>query len=377
MGNVITIAVIVGKMDSGGKKNLIMEYYRKIDRKKIQFDFICDSDSQAIPKEEIERLGGKVYKIHPYQNIILNMWDIYKLCKDNKYIIVHAYNSTMNIFPMLCAKMAGVPVRISENLSMAHKGELKTVLKKILRLMSKRFATHYMACGEDCGRWLFGDKLFNSGKVSVFKTAIDTNKNLYDSELRKKTRKKYEIENKIVIGHIGRFVQQKNPLFMLEVFSEISKREKNAILLLIGDGNLKKEIIKKIDELSIKEHVMYLGRREDIHQFYNAMDAFLLPSLYEGLPVVGLEAQSCGLPVFFSAEITKEASVCPIGIFIGLDVKASEWAKRVLDVVYANIPVRHSWSEEIINAGFDSKSESNRMQRYYFDTLRSVNLGEK
>ena len=161
----LRIAVIMGKMDSGGKKNLVMEYYRHIDRDKVQFDFICDSDSQAIPEEEIMRLGGRVYRIRPYQRILENMIDIYRLCKNNKYPVMHAYNSTMNLFPMSIAKITGVPVRISESLSMAHKNDWKTVLKKVLRPMSRLFANYYISCGNDCGRWQFGDKLFSEGRV--------------------------------------------------------------------------------------------------------------------------------------------------------------------------------------------------------------------
>lgn len=163
------IAIIVGKMDSGGKKNLIMEYYRHIDRNIVQFDFICDSDSQAIPEEEIKKLGGRVYKVAPYQNIVRNMSDMKRIFEQNQYSVVHAYNSTMNLFPMAVAKSCNVPVRISESLSMAHEGDWKTVLKKMLRPMSKWFANYYMSCGEDCGRWQFGDKLFDEGKVDVSK----------------------------------------------------------------------------------------------------------------------------------------------------------------------------------------------------------------
>lgn len=127
----IKIAIIVGKMDSGGKKNLIMEYYRHIDRNKVQFDFICDSDSQAIPEEEITKLGGRVFKIAPYQNIVRNMSEMRQIFEQNQYRVVHAYNSTMNLFPMAVAKSSGVPVRISESLSMAHEGDWKTILKNV------------------------------------------------------------------------------------------------------------------------------------------------------------------------------------------------------------------------------------------------------
>lgn len=366
----VRIAIVGGKIDSGGKKNLIMEYYRHIDRNKVQFDFICDSDSQAIPREEIESLGGRVYEIRPYQNIIGNMVDIYKLCRKNRYPVMHAYNSTMNLFPMFIAKIAGVPVRISESLSMAHEGDWKTKIKKILRPMSKWFANYYMSCGDDCGRWQFGDKLFDAGKVDVFKTVINTEFNAFNPELRDKTRKEFGWEDKIVIGHIGRFTPQKNSVHLIEIFSAVAKKEPKAVLCLIGDGELKEEMMAKIDELGIKGQVNYLGRREDIQQFYNAMDMFLLPSLYEGLPVVGLEAESCGLPMFFSTEVTREANACELGHFIDLAENETVWADEILKAVRENMPKRRSHAKEVAEAGFDSASEAMRMQRYYFTAMK-------
>lgn len=366
---VIRVAIIVAKMNSGGKKNLIMEYYRHIDRNKVQFDFICDLDSQAIPKEEIESMGGKVYLIAPYQKIFKNMLDMKRIFKKNKYPIVHAYNSTMNLFPMFVAKQCGIPVRISESLSMAHESDWKTILKKMLRPMSKCFANYYMSCGEDCGRWQFGDKLFNAGKVDVFKTAINTEFNAYNPEIRKKTRKQFGWEDNIVIGHIGRFTAQKNSVRMIEIFGAIAKKEPKALLCLIGDGELKEDMRNKIEELGIKEQVDYLGRREDIQQFYNAMDCFILPSLYEGLPVVGLEAESCGLPMFFSTEITREANVCELGHFISLNESCDFWADEILNACKCNMPIRRGHTKEVKDAGFDSESEALRMQQYYLDAI--------
>lgn len=365
----IRVAIIGGKIDSGGKKNLIMEYYRHIDRTKIQFDFICDSDSQAIPYEEIQSLGGRVYEITPYQNIFKNMADMKKLFKENKYPIVHAYNSTMNVFPMYVAKRCRIPVRISESLSMAHDGDWKTILKKILRPMSKWFANYYMACGTDCGRWQFGDKFFEAGNVDVFKTAINTTFNAYNPEVRERTRKAFGWEDKIVIGHIGRFTAQKNSIHMIEIFAAIAKKEPKAVLCLIGDGELKDAMMKRIEELNISKHVDYLGRREDIQQFYNAMDCFILPSLYEGLPVVGLEAECCGLPMFFSTEITREANACELGYFIDLNDSEDFWADEILKVVKTNVFKRRSYAKEVAESGFDSKFEALRMQKYYFDAI--------
>lgn len=358
------IAVIMGKMHSGGKKNLVMEYYRNIDRTKFQFDFLCDDDSNAIPIKEIEALGGRVYVIPRYQHIVRNIRAIKKICQDNQYRIVHGYNGTMNIFGMYAAWRAGVPVRINESISMAHQDDKKTILKKVLKPFSSCFSTHFAANGEACGRWQFGNKLYDAGKVAIFKTIINTENNQYDEVLRSVARKEYELDNHVVIGHIGRLTAQKNTLFILDIFSEIIKLEEKAILIIIGDGDLRDKMLNKIIELGLEEKCLYLGRREDIRQFYNAMDAFLLPSLYEGLPVVGVEAECCGLPVFFSKEIPEESSPCvDIGTFIGLDKTAHEWAEIVMKKV--RVYQRRDHSKKVKEAGFDSVIESEKLCEYY------------
>ncbi|PKM60516.1 MAG: glycosyltransferase family 1 protein [Firmicutes bacterium HGW-Firmicutes-4] len=362
----VRIAVIMGKMHSGGKKNLVMEYYRHIDRSKIQFDFICDKDSNAIPMEEIELLGGSVYQVTPYQNILGNMKDIYAICKKNKYPIIHGYNGTMNIFAMFIGFVSGIPIRINESISMAHISDKKTVFKNILKPFSRLFSTHYMANGETCGRWQFGNRLYELGKVTVFKTVIDTKKSTYNIAERELTRKEFGIEDNIVIGHIGRLTEQKNTLFIIDIFSEILKRESKAKLLIIGDGNLREKMIKKIEEYHLEKQVLYLGRREDIQQFYNAMDCFILPSLYEGLPVVGVEAETCGLPMFFSTEIPQESSPCDdLGCFIGLDQSVEVWADKILNKTVFNMKIRKDRSEDVKKTGFDSAIEGRKLQFFY------------
>ena len=357
------IAVIMGKMHSGGKKNLVMEYYRHIDRTKIQFDFICDEDSNAIPTEEIESLGGRVYVIPRYQNIFANIKAIKNICEENKYKIAHGYNGIMNVFGLYAAWRGGVPNRINESISMAHSSDKKTVIKNILKPFSGCFSTHYMANGEACGEWQFR-KLYDEGKVAIFKTVINTDENKYDSVLREKCRKEFGVEDNIIIGHIGRLTAQKNTLFIIEIFSEIGKIEDKARLLIIGDGDLKEDMLAKIKEYGIEDKVLYLGRREDIKQFYNAMDCFLLPSLYEGLPVVGVEAECCGLPMFFSTEIPEESSPCDdLGVFVGLDKSAAEWARLVVEKVRE--AKRGDHSEEVKKAGFDSVTEAGKLLKYY------------
>lgn len=370
----IRIAVVMGKMHSGGKKNLVMEYYRHIDRSKVQFDFICDADSNAIPRKEIEQLGGKVFLVTPYQNILKNVSDMKKIFKREHYKIVHGYNNTMNVFAMLAAKQANVPVRINESISMgADSGDWKNNLKKILKPLNKLFATNYMANGEVCGRWQFGDDLFKSGKVKIFKTVIDAKKNDFEPGLRKRTREELDLEDNFVVGHIGRLTEQKNTLFLIDIFNEIHKRNSKARLLLVGDGNLKDKVLNKIQNYGLSKEVKYLGRTEDIHKLYNAMDCFVLPSIYEGLPVVGVEAECSGLPIFFSTAVPRESSPCAdLGFFVNLSESAKKWADLILANTKFPNKERAGRVEEICNTGFDSVTQASKLLDYYRILINEV-----
>lgn len=366
----IKVALIMGKMNPGGKKTLALQYFMHANKEMTEYHFICDSDSFGVPEDEIINAGGFVHYIAPYQNIVANMRDMKSLFEREKFDIVHAYNSTMNVFPMYVAKRASVPVRISESLSMAHEREFKTLIKKILRPTSRLFATNYMACGEDCGRWQFGQKMFDAGKVDVFKTAIDSRANAFDPHLREVTRSALGVEDRFVIGFIGRFAEQKNPLFMIEIFKHIHELNDNAVLLLIGDGVLKDKMLEAVHAAQLEESVLYLGLQEDIVRFYQAMDCFLLPSLYEGLPVVGLEAQCSGLPVFFSDTITREASFCDLGHFLSIEAPPQDWASVIVEN-HEKRSLRRDMSALAASSGFDSREEALRLQDYYFQLLRN------
>ena len=369
----IKIAYILGKLHSGGKKNLVMEYYRHMDTDRVRIDFICDSDSNSIPEKEVQSLGGKVYRVTPYEHIFQNMKEMKKIFEDEQYDAVHAWDSMMNLFPLVIAQKTGIKVRISESLSMANKGEKKTFIKYALRPFSSVSANYYMACGVDCGVFQFGQKAYDKGKIAIFKTVINTKTNSYDPELRTTTRENFGWTDRHLYGFIGRYVPQKNPVFIIEIFNEIQKIDPKAYLVLIGFGDLEQAMMNKVKEFGLSEKVENLGRREDIKQFYNAFDCFLLPSLYEGLPVVGLESQSCGLPIFFSTEITQEAKACEMAHFISLKTPPSEWARQIVEIVDENIPIRRSYAMEVAQAGFDSKSEALRLQKYYFDAIEEQN----
>lgn len=232
----IRVAHIIGKWLGGGVEAVVMNYYRHIDHSKIQFDFICDEDSTNIPYDLIEKNGGRVIIIPPYQKAFKYHKELKKVLKENNYKIVHSHISTMSVFSLFAAKCAGVPVRIAHSHSTTNKKEKKkNLMKQVLRPFSKVFATNYMCCSELAGRWLFGDKEYDKGNVYLLNNAIDLDKFKYDEKVRKKKRKELGIkDDTLVIGHLGRFVAQKNHTFLIDIFNELHKKNENRFSYLQG-----------------------------------------------------------------------------------------------------------------------------------------------
>lgn len=366
--NKIKVAIVMGKFTSGGIKSVITNYYSNVDRNKISFDLLIDNNSPIDDYSEIETIGGRVCKISTLSNPFKYISQIYKLSKENKYDIIHGYVNALNVFSMFAGKMAGVPVRIAENLSSAHPGEKKTIVKNILKPFSKIFPTDLAACSKSCGEWLYGKKDIESGKVRIFNNAISLKKYTYDKELRDNVRNSLGLSDEnFVLGHIGRYQYQKNHNFLIDIFDEVYKRDKNSRLLLVGYGDLKEEIFNKINSLGLKDAVIDMGATENIAGLYNAMDVFVLPSFYEGLPVVGIEAQATGLPCVFSTEVTKETGVIPDTKFVELSENKEKWADEILKI--RDNYKRVNTEKYIIDAGFDIETEGRKLQDYYFDLI--------
>lgn len=366
----IRIAIIAGLMHAGGKRNLIMEYYRHIDRSQIQFDFLCDEDSNGIPEDEILSLGGRIYLVPPFTHFLSHIRNTYQILKNNHYPIVHAYDNTLNLFPMFLSWKAGIKVRISESISKGDKNEKKTFIKYLLRPFSHWFTTDLMANSVDCGIWQFGKKAYMNGEITIFKSVIDAKANAFNREVRIAMRHKHGWEDKVVYGFIGRYVAQKNPLKLIDIFREIALRQKNALLVMIGYGDMEKAMMNRIHQYGLSDKVINLGRREDIGPYYDAFDAFLLPSLYEGMPVVGVEAQCHGLPVFFSNHVTEETTACALANYLDLEASSADWAEQIMTVTEKEMLIRRDRSLEILEAGFDSMEESKRLQAFYEAKLR-------
>lgn len=362
MNEPIRVAVVVAQFVTAGTKSYIMNYYRNIDRSRIQFDFIVNNTSDG-NYQEIYDLGGKVYEITPaLKNPIKNVLDTYKILKEQNYKIVHGLTNALNIFPMFAGWLAHTPIRISENLSTAHPSEKKkTFVKNLLRPFSTLFPTHLVANSELAAKWLFGEK-----KCLILRNGIDLEKFKFDEKLRCKTRLELGIDDEFVIGHIGRFDYQKNHNFLVDVFNEIHMNNSKSKLLLVGYGELKEKIDKKINELGLREYVVDCGATEDIAKLYNAMDCFVLPSFYEGLPVVGIEAQSTGLPCIFSSEVTEEVKVNENVSFLSLSDSIQKWGNCVISHK-GNRIIRQDC---LIAKGYDIKKESLNLMKFYEELLK-------
>ena len=268
-----------------GVESVVMNYYRNIDKSKVQFHFICDEDSTDIPYEEIEKLGGKVIIVPPYQKLFKYQKELYKVFKENRYKIVHSHINALSVFPLRIAKKAGVPIRIAHSHSTSNKKEWKkNIVKNILRPFSKVYANHFFACTKHAGEWLFGKKIIERKELNVINNAIDLKKFEFNEKTREDLRKEFGIkEDTMVIGHIGRFMKQKNHDFLIDVFNELIKKNENSILMLIGQGPLLNDMKQKVRDLKIEDKVKFIGQVTDVEKYYNIMDVFLFPSIYEGL----------------------------------------------------------------------------------------------
>lgn len=356
----LRIAVVMGKHVTGGIKSVILNYYKHIDREKIQFDFLVDVDSPDKDYTEIYALGGRVYEIPPATRPIRNIIATKRILRNQHYRCVHGYLNTLNVFPLFAAVLAGTPVRIAENLSTGHAGEKKTILKHLLRPMSTLFPTHLAANSIYAAEWLYGQK--NSNRCQMIRNALDLNSYHYNPPLRDKTRKQLGLEGCFVLGHIGRYVYQKNHAFLIDAFHAVYQRDASARLLLVGYGEQKTSIFQKIHVLGLDDVVVDCGATENILPLYHAMDCFVLPSFYEGLPVVGIEAQATGLPCVLSSNVTEETAVTDCVQFIELDAGAQHWAEEILRWKFHR---RTDQRAQLTRKGYNVACEAGKLEQYY------------
>lgn len=330
----IKVAQMIGSVFEGGVESCIMNYFSSIDVSKVTFDFYVDRASKIIDQKKIEDLGGRVVITPHYTHIFNYLRFIRKHFKSEKYDVVHANMSSLNFIPLTIAKICGIKVRISHShTTSSGKDRLHDFFKKILRPFSKIGATDLFACSEKSARWLYGRKVFDEGRVYIANNAIDMSRFRFSEETRYSVRNDLGIgEDTLLLGHIGRFCEAKNHKFLLDIFSSVREKQPDSKLILVGEGPLCDDTKRYAEKIGVSNDVLFLGSSKTPEMYYNAMDAFVLPSIFEGFPVVAVEAQTNGLCCFFSTEVTKEAKLLDTTMYIPLSDGKDKWADAILKI---------------------------------------------
>ena len=342
----VKVLYFVDRMLRGGIQSLVIDWVSRFDKNKIHVDFLLLDDGKEYELEQtLKDLGCTVYKLKgiwvktsidfiKYKYAVKNFFK-----EHHDYKVVHMHSSSKNYMILKYAKKYGIPIRIahSHNIDFQTKNPLKKLIGNLFKKPLIKYATDYFACSKIAGEWLFGKDIVESDKFKVIHNAIDYDKFKYDEKARNKIRKDLNIrESDVVIGHVGRFVNQKNHDFLINVFNKCYEQNNNYKLLLVGTGELEEYIKEKVKILGIENNVIFAGFQSNVNEYMQAMDIFAFPSLFEGLGLVLVEAQASGLPCIATANtIPDEVKINSNFYFVNLNV--NEWVQTIQNIKLARV----------------------------------------
>lgn len=358
----IRILQSVNIMDRAGLETMLMNYYRHMDCDVIQFDFLTHRQQEGAYENEIKKMGGIVY--HAPRLYIQNFPSYFRYMKSffekhKEYTIIHSHNDTMSYFPLLAAKKSDIPIRIAHSHSSKLDKDLKFPIKYLALKQIHNVATQKCACSDIAGQFMFPNS-----KFKIIRNAVDLENFTFNEVIRKRKQKELGVEGKLVIGHVGRYCYIKNQLFLLDVFNAILAKKPKSHLLLVGKGKEQYKIEEKIKKLGIEKNVSLLIDRSDVAEIYQAMDVFVMPSLFEGLPVVGVEAQANGLRCIVSDKISKEVLLSSSIEMLDINAGADKWAEAIM---IANKERNKNAQDELRKAGYDIVNEAKKLQQWYIN----------
>jgi glycosyltransferase involved in cell wall biosynthesis len=349
-------------MNRGGLETMLMNYYRKLDRNKVQFDFLVHRKEAGDYEKEILELGGRIFRVPNLNPLSINYYrELNKFFKYHKYKVVHCHLGCMSAFPLRIAKKYGVQIRIAHSHSKSQDMDWKYPIKLLSRYLIPRYTTHFFSCGEEAGKWVFRNRSFE-----IIKNAIDVEKFQYNIEEREEMRRKLQVEDHVILGHVGRFSPAKNHAYLIDIFEAYSKKNPSAILWLIGEGNGKAAVQRTVKERGLEGKVTFWGSRTDVDCFYQSMDVFVFPSKYEGLPVTMVEAQTSGLPCIISDKVPKECIVTNLVQQVPLEGALKMWENAIDRAIKMK---RQNTAEQIKEAGFDVSENVLKLQELYCTSM--------
>lgn len=365
MSNPVRVLQVFAEMNRGGAETMIMNLYRNIDRSKIQFDFIVHTEDKCAFDDEIYKLGGKIFRVPAYKGTnhlpYLKNWEHF-FKKHPEYKIIHGHvRSTASIY-LKTAKKCGL-ITIAHSHSTSSGNGLSAIAKNVLQFPIRHVADYFFACTKTAGEWLFGKKTCKKENFHILKNAIDAKKFVFNNVVRNRVRKELRIADKFVIGHVGRFHSSKNHEFLIDIFKKVHETNDNAILLLVGEGDLQDTIRKRVYNLGLDNNVIFTGVRSDIPELFQAMDMFVFPSLYEGLGIVLIEAQASGLPCVIANTIPEEALITDNVKQVSLTESPKVWTEAILKRMDSY--ERKSTYAKIKDSGYDIEESHMWLQEFY------------
>ena len=352
----------------GGQESYLMNMYRHIDRERVQFDFYTPFQNR-MPQmtREIESLGGRVWASgFPFgtDNRDYVRRGLAAFLAEHPYEIVHIHSGS--IYALATGAKLARRSGARRVIVHSHCGGFANLRYRVARLVTRHalltYPTDYYACSHLAARWKFPPSVMRRGNYTVLKNAVDTAALHYDPTLRQAARRQLGLADKPTVGHVGRFALQKNHRFLIEIFAALTELEPNAQLVLVGEGELVDEVLEQVDKLGLEEHVHYLGSRQDVPALMNAFDVLVLPSFFEGLPVVGVEAQATGLPVVTSTGVTRELPIEDLATYLPLTDTAAQWARVIQRVMESP---RRDTTAALVESGYDVREAARRMQQRY------------
>ena len=357
----IRVLQVFGRMDRGGAETMIMNIYRNINRSKLQFDFVVHTDQKCAFNDEIKMLGGRIYSVPRFSitNALLykKAWE--KLLRNHpEWRIVHAHiASTASIFLKVANRLGRYSISHSHSIG---SGKHKLIRKLLENRIS---ADYYFACSKAAGIFLYGESIISNPSFKVLPNAINTKEYTFNAIIRDKVRNNFEISDEILFGHIGNFTEVKNHHFLLDIFSVIKEKKECAKLMLVGDGPLRNEIEEYARHLGLENDIIFTGVRSDVNELVQAMDFFVFPSLFEGLPVTIVEAQTSGLPCVISDTVPDECILTKdLVTIMSLKQSAEEWANHILSRLGQP---RVSHADEVRAHGYDIAETSKWLEEFY------------
>jgi len=364
VGGPLRVLHVAVNMNRGGAETFMMNVYRNINRSNVQFDFLTCKPGDF--DDEIIRMGGKIHRI-PYIsdvghfNYIQGLRRFFSEQSDHK--IIHSHLDKMSGIVLREAKKAGIPIRISHSHNTKSEGGVASrTYKWLVGNFITTSATTFFACSNDAAKWLFNKKSSNS---VILKNGIEYDKFIFSGDIRKQVRAELNLEeNTFVLGHVGRFNLQKNHSFLIDLFTEFHKQNGNVVLLLIGDGELRSTIEKKVRALHLEDNVKFLGIRSDIERILQGIDLFVFPSLHEGLPVSLIEAQGAGLPCIISDRISREVDLGMNLIEYAPLEDISLWIEK-MKIAVSQETQRVQTYDSLIRSGYDIRDTAKKMEQFY------------